>query len=229
MDCCLSAPAPLHVPGDGAADRPAGATAAATTPTDIFPEINIPVISIVWIYNGLSPQDMADRITANRAQPHHAPSTTSSTSNRSRCRHRHHQDFLPAGRQHSDGHRADDRDRADHVRSCRPARRRRWSSHYTASTIPIIQLGLSSQTLPEQELFDLRPELPAHPPGHHSRAPPSPIPTAARARQIQVDLDTEALLAKGLTPRTSSTRSTPRTWCCPPAPRSWGRWNINSR
>src|SRR6266478_6180211 len=34
------------------------------TPTDIFPDINIPVISIVWSYNGLSPQDMANRITA---------------------------------------------------------------------------------------------------------------------------------------------------------------------
>src|SRR3979490_1007913 len=34
-------------------------------PTDIFPEINIPVISLVWSYNGLSPQDMEQRITAN--------------------------------------------------------------------------------------------------------------------------------------------------------------------
>src|SRR5436305_12848581 len=33
------------------------------TPTDIFPDINIPVISIVWSYTGLSPQDMANRIT----------------------------------------------------------------------------------------------------------------------------------------------------------------------
>ncbi len=35
------------------------------TPTDIFPEIDIPVVSVVWFYNGLSPQDMADRIVAN--------------------------------------------------------------------------------------------------------------------------------------------------------------------
>ena len=34
------------------------------TPTDIFPDINIPVISIVWNYTGLSPKDMADRITS---------------------------------------------------------------------------------------------------------------------------------------------------------------------
>ena len=35
------------------------------TPTDIFPDINIPVVSVVWFYSGMSPQDMADRIVAN--------------------------------------------------------------------------------------------------------------------------------------------------------------------
>jgi multidrug efflux pump subunit AcrB len=34
-------------------------------PTDIFPDINIPVVSVVWFYSGMSPQDMADRIVAN--------------------------------------------------------------------------------------------------------------------------------------------------------------------
>ncbi len=35
------------------------------TPTDIFPDINIPVISLVWTYNGLQPQEMEQRITGN--------------------------------------------------------------------------------------------------------------------------------------------------------------------
>ena len=35
------------------------------TPTDIFPDIDIPVVSVVWFYTGMSPQDMADRIVAN--------------------------------------------------------------------------------------------------------------------------------------------------------------------
>src|SRR5258707_3066085 len=35
------------------------------TPTDIFPNIDIPVVSVVWFYTGMSPQDMADRIVAN--------------------------------------------------------------------------------------------------------------------------------------------------------------------
>src|ERR1700684_4332217 len=35
------------------------------TPVDIFPDIDIPVVSVVWFYSGMSPQDMADRIVAN--------------------------------------------------------------------------------------------------------------------------------------------------------------------
>jgi multidrug efflux pump subunit AcrB len=39
-----------------------GSLASVRTPTDIFPNINIPVVSIIWSFNGLAPQDMADRI-----------------------------------------------------------------------------------------------------------------------------------------------------------------------
>src|SRR5258708_8831969 len=39
-----------------------GTLSALRTPTDIFPNINIPVVSIIWNYTGLSPQDMASRI-----------------------------------------------------------------------------------------------------------------------------------------------------------------------
>src|SRR5260370_24602962 len=41
-----------------------GALAIVRTPTDIFPNINIPVVSIIWTYNGLVPEDMADRIVS---------------------------------------------------------------------------------------------------------------------------------------------------------------------
>src|SRR5260370_41107074 len=48
-----------------------GALAIVRTPTDIFPNINIPVVSIIWTYNGLEPEDMADRIVSitERALP----------------------------------------------------------------------------------------------------------------------------------------------------------------
>src|SRR6266446_3449219 len=41
-----------------------GALAIVRTPTDIFPNINIPVVSVIWTYNGLVPEDMADRIVS---------------------------------------------------------------------------------------------------------------------------------------------------------------------
>src|SRR6202049_3934249 len=41
-----------------------GAVSIYRTPTDIFPNINIPVISVIWNYNGLIPKDMADRIVS---------------------------------------------------------------------------------------------------------------------------------------------------------------------
>src|SRR3989442_4069952 len=44
-----------------------GTLAIFRTPTDIFPNINIPVVSIIWNYNGLVPEDMADRIVASRS------------------------------------------------------------------------------------------------------------------------------------------------------------------
>jgi len=55
------------------------------TPVDIFPEINIPVVSVVWNYDGLSPQEMADRIVSNSERGFTSRSTTSSIRNRSRC------------------------------------------------------------------------------------------------------------------------------------------------
>ncbi|MGA8266160.1 MAG: efflux RND transporter permease subunit, partial [Candidatus Acidiferrales bacterium] len=42
-----------------------GALAILSTPTDVFPNINIPVVSVIWSYSGLSPQEMADRLTGN--------------------------------------------------------------------------------------------------------------------------------------------------------------------
>ena len=62
-----------------------GAIAILRTPTDIFPNINIPVVSIIWNYNGLNAQDMS-RPDCLRSQSARSPrrSTTLSTSNRSR-------------------------------------------------------------------------------------------------------------------------------------------------
>ena len=63
-----------------------GPLAALRTPTDIFPDINIPVIGVVWNYTGLPPDDMSGRIIyAVRARADHHASTTSSTSRANPC------------------------------------------------------------------------------------------------------------------------------------------------
>ena len=62
-----------------------GTLAIVRTPTDIFPNINIPVVSIIWNYNGLVPEDMATVSSASQSGSLPPPLTTSSTSNRSRC------------------------------------------------------------------------------------------------------------------------------------------------
>ena len=62
-----------------------GALAIVRTPTDIFPNINIPVVSIIWSYNGLVPEDMATGSSASQNEPLPRPLTISSTSSPSRC------------------------------------------------------------------------------------------------------------------------------------------------
>ena len=62
MDRSDRAPAALHVRRFGAADPYFGVLAALRTPTDIFPNIDIPVVSVVWTYNGLPPNDMSGRV-----------------------------------------------------------------------------------------------------------------------------------------------------------------------
>ena len=63
-----------------------GVGAAMQTPTDIFPNIKIPVVSVVWTYNGLPPDEMSGRVIYYYERTLTARSATSSTSNRSRCR-----------------------------------------------------------------------------------------------------------------------------------------------
>jgi multidrug efflux pump subunit AcrB len=71
---------------------------------------------------------------------------------------------------------------------------------YSASSIPVIQLGLSSPRCPSSSC-STRGQLPASAADHHSRCS-VPYPYGGKNRLISVDLDTAALLARGLTPST---------------------------
>ena len=170
------------------------------TPTDIFPDIDIPVVSVVWFYTGMSPQDMADRIVAN--------SERGITTTVNDIEHMESQSvsglgiikvFFRPGTNVQGAIAQITAIAQTTVRSLPPGTTPPLIISYSASTTPIIQLGLSSKTLPEQQLFDLgqnflRTFLATVP------GAATPYPYGGKMRQIQVDLDLPKLQAYGLQP-----------------------------
>ena len=174
--------------------------AVVRTPVDIFPDINIPVLSVVWNFSGFAPSDMADRIISNSERI-----TTITVNN---VEHIESQSVngvgvikvffqpevniqtalaqLTAAMQTI-------------VRSLPPGTFPPLIIQYSASTTPIVQLGLSSKTLPDQMLFDLgqnflRTQLAT------VQGAATPYPYGGKIRQVQVDLDMPRLQANGLAP-----------------------------
>jgi CzcA family heavy metal efflux pump len=174
--------------------------ALLTMATDIFPEINIPVISIVWNYGGLSAQEMGQRITAQNER--------SLTTTVSDIEHIESQSlagvaiikvfFQPTANIQTAIAQVVAIVQAQ-LRQMPPGITPPLVIKYSASSIPVIQLGLASATLPEQSLFDaavnvLRPQLITVP------GVAVPFPYGGKSRVISVDLDIPALQARGLAP-----------------------------
>ena len=170
------------------------------TPTDIFPEINIPVISVVWNYTGLSAQDMSDRIvgiteralTTTVNDIEHVESNSLNGVSVVKI-------FFRPG--------ANIQTALAQVTAISQTQLRQLPAGttppliitYSASSVPILQIGLSSKTLPEQRLFDLganfmRTQLIT------VQGAAVPWPYGGKQRQISIDIDTPSLQAKGLTP-----------------------------
>ncbi len=175
-----------------------GGIAWTDTPTDIFPDIKIPVIAVVWTYNGLPPRDMAGRVIGYYER------SLSSTVN----------DIGHIESQSLDGvgvvkiyfqPGVDIRTATAQVTSISQTVLKQMPPgitppqilNYNASTVPILQLALSSKTLSEQNIFDL---------GQNSIRPTLatvagaalPTPYGGKQRQIQIDLDPAALQARHL-------------------------------
>jgi CzcA family heavy metal efflux pump len=170
------------------------------TPVDILPEINIPVVSVIWHYAGLSPSEMADRIvspservfnvTVNDVE--HSESQSLAGIAVVKLFFRPTVNIATALTQVTAAGQAI-------LRAMPPGTTPPFIITYTASTTPIIQLGLSSKSLAEQQLFDLgnnflRSQLAT------VQGAATPWPYGGKQRQIQVDLDTAKLQAYGLTP-----------------------------
>jgi len=170
------------------------------TPVDIFPDIDIPVVSVVWFYTGMSPLDMADRIVAN--------SERGITTTVNDIEHMESQSvyglgiikvFFRPGTKIQGAIAQITAISQTAVRNLPPGTTPPLIISYSASTTPIIQLGLSSKTLPEQDLFDLGQNFLrnflATVPGAAT-----PYPYGGKIRQIQVDLDLPKLQTYGLSP-----------------------------
>ncbi len=170
------------------------------TPVDIFPDINIPVVSVVWNYEGMSPSEMADRIVTN--------SERGLTVTVNDIEHQESQSlngkavikiFFRPGVNISMAVTQVTAMCQTVLRGLPPGTTPPLVITYSASTTPIVQLGLSSKTLPEQQVFDLgqnflRTQLTT------VQGAATPYPYGGKPRQIQVDLDTAKLQAYGLTP-----------------------------
>src|ERR1700681_954241 len=170
------------------------------TPVDIFPNINIPVISVIWTYTGLAPAEMGTRIVSIFER-----SLTTSVNN---IEHIESQSlngvavvkvFLQPSA-NVDGAISEVIAEAQVGLKQFPAGiTPPLVISYNASSVPIVQLGLSGQGLSEQQLNDLglnfiRPQLAT------IQGASVPIPYGGKVRQIMVDINSQKLLAKGLSP-----------------------------
>src|ERR1700728_1888275 len=177
-----------------------GVTAIASMPTDIFPEINIPVVTIIWQYTGLSTPEMEQRVTTY--------SEYSLSSSVNGIRDIEAQTLNGISVQKVFFQPDVNLDLAisqivagtNSIRALMPAGiQPPIVVQYNASSVPVLQIGLSSDTLNEQQLYDygiyrLRQQLaPIH-------GVTFPTPAGGKYRQIMVVIDPLKLQAKGLTP-----------------------------
>jgi len=170
------------------------------TPTDIFPNINIPVVSIIWNYQGLNPDDMSNRIVFQTER-----GLTTLVDNISHIESQSLNSvavvkvFFQPGADITKAIAQVTASSQIQLRQLPPGTTPPLVITYSASSVPIIQLALSGQKLSEQQLFDygvnfIRTRLITIP------GCAIPYPYGGKQRQVQVDLDTNALQSKGLSP-----------------------------
>jgi multidrug efflux pump subunit AcrB len=170
------------------------------TPTDIFPNINIPVVSVVWAFNGLSAEEMEGRIVSTFER---ALTTTVND-----IEHIESQSingvavikvFFHPGAQIQTALSQVTGISQTLLRVLPAGITPPLILSYSASSVPILQLALSSKTLGEAQLFDLgnnfmRTQLAT------VQGASIPFPFGGKTRQVSVDIDAQALQAKGLAP-----------------------------
>jgi CzcA family heavy metal efflux pump len=175
-----------------------GVFAILRTPTDIFPNINIPVVATIWRYTGLSPEEMATRIvlgTERNAQTtvNDVEHTESQNVNGTSVVKYF---FQPTVNEELAYAQITGVSQTN-LRSAPPGTTPPYVLAYNASSVPILQLALSSEKLSEAQLFDLGNNIIRVGLGTVQGAS-MPYPYGGLQRQVQADLDPDALRATGL-------------------------------
>ncbi|MFN7996308.1 MAG: efflux RND transporter permease subunit [Bryobacteraceae bacterium] len=175
-----------------------GVLATVRMPTDIFPEIDIPVVSVIWSYGGISPEEMAEVVTIRCER-----SFTTSVND---IEHMESQSlpglaiiklfFHPNAK--VEAAVAQLAAASQSVLHSLPAGMTPPAIiRYNASSVPILQLSISSDTMSEQSLYDygynfIRTQMAT------VQGASFPLPYGGRPRQIMVDIDPKALYSQGL-------------------------------
>jgi multidrug efflux pump subunit AcrB len=170
------------------------------TPTDIFPNINIPVVAVAWTYTGLNPEEMEGRVTTVYERVlttlvdniEHIESTTV---NGTAIVKIYLQPNASVDRANAEITAASQ----TILRQLPPGSLPPLIVNYNASTVPILQLSLSGNDLTEPQLNDialnfLRPQLVTVP------GAAIPYPYGGKTRQVMVNLNPQLMQAKGLSP-----------------------------
>ena len=182
-----------------------GVLSIVRMPTDIFPDVNIPVISVIWNYGGLQPEEMERRVVSNFERIltttvndiEHVESQTLTGVAVIKV-------FLQPGAKVEEATAQVTAVSQTAVRMMPPGATPPLIIRYSASNVPILQVALGSETLSEQQLFDLgvnfvRADI-ATVPGAQI-----PWPYGGKQRQVMIDIDPKRLYAWGLSPRDVNT------------------------
>ncbi|MDP9013131.1 MAG: efflux RND transporter permease subunit [Pseudomonadota bacterium] len=175
-----------------------GGYAIIKTATDIFPNIKIPIAAVIWRYNGILPEEIANRIvlfservaqtTVNDVEHTESQSVTGTAIVK--------YFFQPDVDQALSFAQITAVSEAQ-VANSPPGTTAPFVLAYSASSVPILQLALSSDTLPESRIYDLANTIVRTQLATVAGAS-VPYPFGGKQRQVQVDLDPQALRAHGL-------------------------------
>src|SRR3954464_4286333 len=178
-----------------------GGVTIARMPTDIFPDIDIPVIAVVWNYQGLPPDEMDKRVVSNFER--------GLTTTVNDIEHIESESlagvavikifFQPGAKIEAATAQVTAISQAA-IRSMPPGTTPPFIIRYSASNVPILQVALQSESLSEQQLFDyginfVRTDMTT------IQGIQIPYPYGGKQRLIMIDIDPQRLFAWGLSPR----------------------------